>query len=120
MRCHDDASTDVVMAIRYIFVSEVQKYRGNVREEDNNDQVMYKNKKKMISLKKGFSLFLKNLMIKEVFYAFTTNTVLFTTYKRLGLCTKQNKNKSVSSTMVSNLIPIQLDCCLSHSIGLLS
>ena len=67
MRCHDDASTDVVMAIRYRFVSEVQKYRGNVREEDNNDQVMYKNKKKMISLKKGFSLFLNNLMIKEVF-----------------------------------------------------
>ena len=46
MRCHDDASTYVVMAIQYIFLSEVQKYRGNVREEDNNDQVMYKNKKK--------------------------------------------------------------------------
>ena len=31
------------------------------------------------------------------FFAFTTTTVLFTTYKRAGLCTVWNKNKSLSS-----------------------
>ena len=52
----DNASTDVVMAIRYRYASDVQKYRGNVREEENNDQPG-----------KGCSFFLNNLMIKEVF-----------------------------------------------------
>ena len=62
-----------------------------MREEENNDKPG-----------KGCSFFLNNLTIKEVFNTFTTTTVSFTTYKHAGLCTMQNKNKSVSSTLFRN------------------
>ena len=76
MRCCDNANSDVVISIQYRYVSDVEKDQGNVREEENNDHPG-----------KGFSLFLNNLTIKEDFNTFTTTTVPFTTYKRVGLCT---------------------------------
>ena len=50
MRCRYDASTDFVMAVQYRYVLDVHKDRGNLRKEENNDKVMYKKKKMMISL----------------------------------------------------------------------
>ena len=45
------------MSIQYIYISDVQKDRGNVREEENNYQVMYKKKKINISLEKDVQIF---------------------------------------------------------------
>ena len=48
----DNTSTDVIMAIQYWYVLDIQKYQGIVREEENNYQVMYEKKKIIISLEK--------------------------------------------------------------------
>ena len=47
-----------------MYISDVQKYQGNVREEENNDNPG-----------KGCSLFRNELTTKEVFDAFNTTTI---------------------------------------------
>ena len=50
MMYRDNVSTDIVMAIQYRYVLDVQKYWGNMQEEENNYQVTYNKKKRMTSL----------------------------------------------------------------------
>ena len=34
---HENAGTNVAVAIQYIYILDAQKYRGNLREEEYND-----------------------------------------------------------------------------------
>ena len=91
MRYRENTSADVVMS------SQKNTYRMF-----KNTEVMYKKRKELPDWKRML-IVSKKYNNKRGFYMFTTTTILFTTYKRVGFCTTRKDNKIVISTWMSNI-----------------